>query len=139
MRTNNPKEIGVGIGIRTDSAQILAESEIKKMRFPKVIKLRRFEATIYGKGKKYPYYRVAFYAAGKRHLRNFRTYGEAKAEADRKVHELANGSQAAALSAQQSRDALVALEQPRATGWQEADWAKAGGGGEPWPDWGLGD
>jgi len=80
------------------------------MRFPKVIKHRRFEATIYGKGKNYPYYRVAFYAAGKRHLRNFRTYGEAKAEADRKVRELADGSQTIALNAAQSRDALAALE-----------------------------
>jgi site-specific recombinase XerD len=96
---------------RTDSAQILAESEIKKMRFPEIIKYRRFQATIYGKGKNYPYYRLAYYAAGKRHIRNFRTYGETKTEADRKVRELANGSQAAALSAQQSRDALVALEQ----------------------------
>jgi integrase len=98
------------VDTRTDSAQILAESEIKKMRFPKVIKHRRFEATIYGKGKNYPYYRVAFYAAGKRHLRNFRTYGEAKAEADRKVRELAGGSQTIALNAAQSRDALAALE-----------------------------
>jgi integrase len=81
------------------------------VKFPKVIRHRRFEATIYGKGKNYPYYRLAYYAAGKRHIRNFRTYGEAKTEADRKVRELANGSQAAALSAQQSRDALVALEQ----------------------------
>lgn len=80
------------------------------MKFPKVIKHRRFEATIYGKGKNYPYYRVAIYAAGKRHVRNFRTYGEAKAEADRKVRELANGSHAAALNAAQSRAALAALE-----------------------------
>jgi hypothetical protein len=64
------------------------------MKFPKVIKHRRFEATIYGKTKHYAYYRVAYYAAGKRHVRNFRACGEAKTEAERVVRELANGSQA---------------------------------------------
>lgn len=80
------------------------------MRFPKTIKHRRFEATIYGKSANYPYYRVAYYTAGKRHIRNFKTFSEAKTEAERIVHDLADGSQAAALSADQSRDALTALE-----------------------------
>ncbi len=80
------------------------------MKFPKVIKHRRYEATIYGKRKNYPYYRLAYYTAGKRHIRHFRTYGEAKGEADRKLRELADGSQASALTASQSRDALAAFE-----------------------------
>ena len=80
------------------------------MRFPKTIKHRRFEATIYGKTAKYPYYRVSYYTAGKRHIRNFKTFSEAKTEAERIVRDLADGSQAAALSADQSRDALTALE-----------------------------
>jgi integrase len=43
-------------------------------------------------------------------MRHFPTYGEAKAEAERIVCQLADGSQAAALKAVQSRDALAALE-----------------------------
>jgi integrase len=80
------------------------------VRFPKTIHHRRVEATIYGRKPNYPFYRIAYYVAGKRHLRNFKTYREAKAEAERKVREIANGSQAAALNVNQSRDALAALE-----------------------------
>ena len=69
------------------------------MRFPQTIKHRRFEATIYGKSEKYHYYRLAYYTAGKRHIRNFKTFGEAKSEAKRIVRDLAKGSQSAALSA----------------------------------------
>jgi hypothetical protein len=76
------------------------------MKFPKVIRLRKAEVTIYGKKPNYPFYRIAYYVAGKRHLRNFSKYGEALKEAESKVHELANGSQAAALTASQSRDAV---------------------------------
>jgi integrase len=80
------------------------------VRFPKVISYRRIEATIYGKKPNYDFYRLAYYVAGKRHLRHFKTYQEAKNEAERKVREIAGGSQAAALNADQSRDALAALQ-----------------------------
>jgi integrase len=80
------------------------------MRFPKIIKHRRFEATIYGKSENYAYYRVAYRVAGKRHVRSFKTFSEANAEAERIVRDLAAGSQAVALSADQSRDALTAFE-----------------------------
>jgi integrase len=110
MRTTFSNEIDGSCILRTDSAQFSTESEGRKMRFPKIIKHRRFEATIYGKGEKYIYYRVAYYAAGKRHLRNFKTFTEAKTEAERIVRDLANGSQSAALSADQSRDAITAFE-----------------------------
>ena len=43
-------------------------------------------------------------------MRTFSTYPDARAEAEKIVRELANGSQIAALSATQSRDALAALE-----------------------------
>ena len=85
------------------------ESE-RIVKFPKRIKHRRFEATIYGKSASRPYYRLAYYAAGKRHIRNFRAYSEAKTEAERVVRQLADGSQADALNAAQSRDALAAIE-----------------------------
>ncbi|MBI3416480.1 MAG: hypothetical protein HY043_14385 [Verrucomicrobia bacterium] len=80
------------------------------MKFPKVIRHRRIEAKIYGKSRSYPFYRLAYYVTGTRRIRHFSTYGEAKTEGERIVRELANGSQAAALSASQSRDALAALE-----------------------------
>jgi integrase len=80
------------------------------MRFPKIIRHRKAEVTIYGKTASYGFYRIAYHAAGKRHLRNFKTYGEAKDEAERIVRELATGSHSDALTAGQSRDALAALE-----------------------------
>jgi integrase len=98
------------VDLRTDSAQISAVLPNPKVRFPKTIHYRRIEATIYGKKPNYPFYRIAYYVAGKRQLRNFKTYQEAKAEAERKVREIADGSQAAALNADQSRDALAAFQ-----------------------------
>jgi hypothetical protein len=74
------------------------------MKFPKVIRHRQSEVTIYGKKPNYPFYRIAHRVAGKRHLRNFSKYGEALKEAESKVRELAEGSQAAALTANQSRE-----------------------------------
>jgi len=88
----------------------LAESEPQKMKFPKVIRHRKAEVTIYGKKPNYPFYRIAYRVAGKRHLRNFSKYTEALKEAEKKVRELAEGSQADALTAVQSRDALVAFQ-----------------------------
>jgi hypothetical protein len=70
---------------RTDSAQNPAESA-ETVKFPKKIKYRgRVLAKIYGKSKSYPFYRLSYSVAGKRCLRSFRTYAEAKAEADTKV------------------------------------------------------
>ena len=81
-----------------------------KMKFPKVIRHRRSEVTIYGKKPNYLFYRIVYRVAGKRHLRSFSKYGEALKEAEIKVRELADGSQAAALTASQSRDALAAFQ-----------------------------
>jgi hypothetical protein len=84
--------------------------EKPNVRFPKIIRYRRIEATIYGKTKNYPFYRLVYYVAGKRVTRSFKSFGEAKTEAERLVREIADGSQAAALTGEQSRDALAALE-----------------------------
>jgi hypothetical protein len=110
MRTNFSKELEGSCNLRTDCAQFLTETEHRKMRFPKIIKHCRFEATIYGKSKKYHYYRITYYAVGKRQIRSFKTFSEAKTEAERIVRDLADGSQSAALSANQSRDAITAFE-----------------------------
>ena len=80
------------------------------MKCPQIIRHRRVEAKIYGKRPDYPFYRVSYYVAGKRRMRHFAGYAEAKTEAERIVRELASGSQATALTAPQSRDALAALE-----------------------------
>jgi hypothetical protein len=81
------------------------------MKFPMKIKYRgQVLANIYGKTKNYPFYRLSYYVAGKRKLHNFPKYGAAKAEADEKAKELYEGSQAAAFSPAQSRDALAALQ-----------------------------
>ena len=80
------------------------------MKFPQVIRHRKAEATIYGKSRHYQRYRLAYYVAGQRILRSFGTYSEAKTDAERIVRDLADGSQAAALTGGQSRDALASLE-----------------------------
>ena len=80
------------------------------MRFPVTIRHRTSTAKIYAPGGKFAYYRVAFTTAGKRKMQTFAAYSAAKAAAERIVRENASGSQAAALSASQSRDALAALQ-----------------------------
>jgi len=80
------------------------------MKFPKVIRHRKAEVTIYGKKKNYPFYRIAYRADGKRLLVNFAKYSLALAAAEKKAKELSEGSPAAALTASQARDALTALQ-----------------------------
>jgi hypothetical protein len=80
------------------------------VRFPVTIRHRTSKAKIYAPAGKFAYYRVAFTAAGKRKMQTFAVYSDAKAAAERIVRDAANGSQAAALSASQSRDALAAME-----------------------------
>ena len=82
----------------------------RKVKFPQVIRHRKAEATIYGRTDYYPKYRLAYRVAGQRRLRTFETYSDAKTEAERIVRELAGGSQAAALTGSQARDALIAFE-----------------------------
>ena len=80
------------------------------MRFPVTIRHRTSTAKIYAPGGKFAYYRLAYATAGKRRMQTFTTYSAAREAAERIVRELANGSQAAALTAAQSRDALAAFE-----------------------------
>ena len=106
MGTTFIEENAEGLTFRTASAQDSAISK-PKMRFPVKVKHRRSEAKIYAKSKKYPYYRLAYRAAGKRIVRSFSTYAEAKQEADKKVRELDSGDQGVALSAKEVADALA--------------------------------
>ena len=80
------------------------------MRFPVTIRHRSSKAKIYRPAGKFAYYRVAYTVAGKRRMQTFAAYSDAKAAAERIVREAASGSQAAGLSASQSRDSLAALQ-----------------------------
>jgi integrase len=84
------------------------------LKFPKRVKHRGKElATIYGKSKSYPQYRVAWSVGGKRRMKAFDRYGGedgALVAAEKLAAELYKGSQSTALSAAQANDALAALE-----------------------------
>jgi hypothetical protein len=77
------------------------------VKFPKVIRHRKAEVTIYGRKEAYPFYRLAYRAGGKRILRSFSTWSEVKTEAEKKVRELARGSQSPALSEKEVTAALT--------------------------------
>src|SRR5580698_7822239 len=87
----------------TNTTQKTLESEGGDMRFPMRIKHRgQILATLYGKSKAYPAYRLAWRVAGKRRMERFQTYSEARRRADALVKELAQGSQVTALTAGQA-------------------------------------
>ena len=110
MRTNFPNEIGHHQEICTEFAQNVACPADRRVRFPVTIRHRSSKAKIYRPAGKFNYYRVAFAVAGKRRMQTFANYSDAKAAAERIVRDAASGSQAAALSASQSRDSLAALQ-----------------------------
>ena len=68
------------------------------MKFPVKVTYRKAEVKIYGKSAAYPFYRLCYYAAGKRRIQSFSTYSEAKTAADAKVKEIAKGDQSIALT-----------------------------------------
>jgi hypothetical protein len=80
------------------------------VKFPVTIRHRTSKAKIYAPGGKFAYYRLAYTTAGKRRMQTFANYSDARETAERIVREMANGSQAAALNASQSRDALAAIQ-----------------------------
>jgi integrase len=94
----------------TEFAQNIARTADRRVKFPVTIRHRTSKAKIYAPGGKFAYYRLAYTTAGKRRMQTFANYSDAKTAAERIVRELASGSQAAALNASQSRDALAALQ-----------------------------
>lgn len=80
------------------------------MRFPKVVRFRRAEATIYGKKPNNPFYRPAYSVAGKRLVRSFKSYTAAKTTAEQMVRMWPAVRQLPRLTGEQSRDALAALQ-----------------------------
>jgi integrase len=114
MRTTFPREneeSGASDTVLTqETPESRAEPE-KDVKFPKRIKFRgRPLATIYRPSKHYPNYRVAWTAGGRRMMKGFHRYGDAKSHADTLVKDLAKGSQVTALTPGQATDALAALE-----------------------------
>ena len=77
------------------------------MKFPVVIRQRKAEAVIYAKSGKYPYYRVAYRIAGKRILRSFQKFADARQEAESKVREISVGNQSLAPSSREATEALA--------------------------------
>jgi len=65
---------------------------------------------IYAPARNFPYYRLACTVAGKRRVQTFAAYSDARQAGERLVRDLASGSEAAGLSASQSRDALSAIQ-----------------------------
>ena len=92
-------------GERTNHAQN-DEKLPGKMTFPVKVKHRKAEVKIYGKTAGYNFYRLCYYAAGKRIVNSFPSYGAAKTAADTKVRELAKGVQSIALTNKEATAAL---------------------------------
>ena len=102
MRTTFPEEIEKSGAPDTALTQETPESgpnPEKDVKFPKRIKFRGRElATIYRPSKSYPNYRVAWTAGGRRMMKGFHRYGEAKSHADQLVKDLAKGSRVTRLT-----------------------------------------
>ena len=77
------------------------------MKFPVVIRQRKAEAVIYAKSGKYPYYRVAYRIAGKRIVRSFQKFSDARQEAETKAREISAGNQSLARSSREATEALA--------------------------------
>jgi integrase len=77
------------------------------VKFPHTVRFRTLTATIYGRSDAYPFYRLAVRVAGKRVVRSFQTFADAKAEAEAKLRQTASGNVSAGLSAKESADAIA--------------------------------
>ena len=110
MRTIFPQENETSPEICTNFAQNPPRPPDKRVKFPVTIRHRDSKAKIYAPAGNFNYYRVASVVAGKRRMQTFANYSDAKTAAEKLVREMASGSQAAALSASQSRDALAAFQ-----------------------------
>ena len=57
----------------------------RRVRFPATIRHRQSKVKFYAPGKNFDYFRLSFTVAGKRQMRSFRQYSDAKAQAGRLV------------------------------------------------------
>jgi hypothetical protein len=116
MRTTFSEEIGGSGAPDTVLTQETRESEAepeKDVKFPKRIKFRgRALAVIYRPSKHYANCRVAWTAGGRRMMKGFHRYGDAKSHTDQLVKNLA-----------EAVEQFIATEEPRtqAKGGKRAD------------------
>jgi hypothetical protein len=108
---------------RTNPAQIhpsepAADDDDRGGKFPMKIRFRHITVKVYRKTQKYPFYRIAYRADGKRVVRNFKRLNLAKAEAGKQARQLAQGNDTAATltkkDAQSYRFAVRKLAELRA-------------------------
>jgi integrase len=104
MRTTFPKEYD-GASLPAQIPHNLTPVRTSDIKFPVTVKHRHVKVKIYKKSAKYSYYRIAYKVEGRRVVRNFKTYGAAKQEADRIARQIAKGNEAAA--ALTTKDALA--------------------------------
>ena len=117
MRTIFTEENGESATVTKDSpnipGQLESESE-QDVKYPKRLRHRgkgKVLATIYKRPDFYRlYWRARADGKPRSQFQDFPTYSEAKRRGDKVVADLVKGSQAAALSPGQARDALAALE-----------------------------
>jgi hypothetical protein len=83
----------------------VSESE-GKVKFPSTITNHDEKVKIYGRSEGFPYYRIAYKAAGKRRVQAFSTYSAALSAAEKKAEELAKGKASIALT---NKEAVAAL------------------------------
>ena len=79
IRTTFPSEIQHPEEICTQFAQNTARPADRRVRFPVTIRHRSNKATSYRPGGRFNYYRVAYTVAGKRRMRTFGSYPDARA------------------------------------------------------------
>src|ERR1051326_6574857 len=118
MRTTFTGEIGKSGVYDTVSTQNppISEAETQaetdeKVTYPKPIKHRGITyATLYKPSKSYPLYRVAWKAGGKRLMKGFARYGEAKKFGDGIAKQLHEGNPVALLKPWEATAALTAFD-----------------------------
>jgi hypothetical protein len=92
------------------------------------IRFRQVTVKVYRKTPRYPFYRIAYRADGKRVVRDFKRLNEAKQEAEKKARELAHGNEAAALSEADAHAYKFALRKLTPSGAERSTFAVLGRG-----------
>lgn len=113
MRTTFAEEISKSGCTDTVLTQEKAVSAPEPIKYPVLLRPGKngpVMARIYKPAKAYPLYRLAWSVAGKRLMKAFPTYSDAKRHGDELVKELAKGSQSTLLTPAQANDALASID-----------------------------
>ena len=109
-RTINSRENEDSAPNCTEFAQNSARPADRRVKFPVTIRHRSAKAKIYAPGERFAYYRLCYTLTGKRKMKTYASYSEAKKNGERILKEISQGSLAPVLSASQAQDALAAFE-----------------------------